>query len=269
MTRKVIYVIVDGLAYPEGRDCMGYLQGLCEADKASLYKITSSLPSVSRPLYETLLTGKSPVESGVVSNSVVRASLFPSIFSLAQEAGLITAAAAFHWFSELYNGVPYQAVRDRYTSDTALPIQHGCFYHTASYPDEYLYLDAEHLRQRVNPDFLLVHPMGVDYVGHNFGRDSAQYRNAIRMSDDYLSMLLPRWMDEGYQVLVTADHGMTNDNNHGGNTTEEREVPLYVMGDRFSHHKSATPLQTELAGSICTLLDLSHDKASCPELLLL
>ncbi|MGO2456823.1 MAG: hypothetical protein ACTH7T_08205, partial [Vibrio casei] len=73
-----------------------------------------------------------------------------------------------------------------------------------------------------------------------------------------------------YQVMVTSDHGMNNDLSHGGILPEEREVPLFVIGDAFSHQSSGVlPVeikQTEICGSVCQLLGLKHNKPYFPQL---
>ena len=266
MNNKVILVVLDGLNYQVAHDCMGYLNALIEQQRATLYKITSELPSLSRPLYECILTGTPPAVSGIVSNDITRRSNQHSIFSLASEQGLTTAAAAYHWMSELYNRTPYNAVRDRFTDDKDLNIQHGCFYHLDHYPDETLFLDAEHLRLSHQPDFLLIHPMNIDNAGHLFGLDSSQYRNCARQADIILSHYIDTWVAEGYQVLVTSDHGMNNDKSHGGTLGCEREVPLFVIGDQFSHQATQIK-QTQLCGTICQLLQLDHQKTVNQELI--
>lgn len=269
MSNKVILVVLDGLAYETAQQCMGFLQGLTEQGKATLYKVQSELPSMSRPLYEAILTGIAPVHSGIVHNHIIRNSDQQSVFSLARRAGLTTAAAAYHWFSELYNRTPYDAARDRFTNDPEQLIQHGLFYHQDSYPDSHLYLDAEWLRRQHDPDFLLVHPMNIDDAGHRAGLDSAHYRNTARHSDTHLSEYLIQWMQAGYQIMVTADHGMNRDNSHGGTLPEEREVPLYVMGECFSHDTKAAPRQLELCGTVCELLGLQdHNKPLASSLLI-
>lgn len=268
MSDKVILIVLDGLAYNIADQCMGFVQALREQGQASLYKIQCELPSMSRPLYETILTGVTPAVSGVVHNQVVRNSNQKSVFSLAREAKLSTAAAAFHWFSELYNKSPYNAVRDRHTVDTEQLIQYGSFYHDGLYPDSHLYLDAELLRIRHDPDFLLIHPMSIDEAGHLSGLDSAHYRNTTRRSDKDLSEYLPIWIEAGYQIIITADHGMNTDKSHGGSLAEERDIPLYVIGSRFSHQSDCTPKQTEICGIICELLGLTnHNKAVTEHLL--
>ena len=74
-------------------------------------------------------------------------------------------------------------------------------------------------------------------------------------------------IDAGYQILVTADHGMNADRSHNGLLPEEREVPLIVLGDAFSLDPAARPQQTELCGTVCQLLGVAHDKPWCRELL--
>jgi hypothetical protein len=48
-----------------------------------------------------------PIDSGIVHNNVSRLSNQRSIFHYARDAGLKTAAAAYHWVSELYNRSPF------------------------------------------------------------------------------------------------------------------------------------------------------------------
>ncbi|WP_132579335.1 alkaline phosphatase family protein [Paralcaligenes ureilyticus] len=265
---KVILIIIDGLAWQVAHDGMGHLQGLCEAGRASLYQLECALPSLSRPLYECILTGVPPVDSGIVHNDVNRLSNQQSLFHLARAAGLTTAAATYHWFSELYNRSPYVPVRDRYTDDPALPIQHGIFYHGNDYPDDHLLVDAETLRQRHDPDFLLIHPMSLDDTGHHHGFDSHQYRNAARRVDSVLAEYIPAWLAADYQVMVTSDHGMNNDCNHGGILPEERQVPLFLAGSRFSHHPGIHARQTEICGIAADLLGIEHSKQHNAGLLL-
>ncbi|MCI3946641.1 hypothetical protein K0038_03710 [Pseudomonas syringae] len=267
MKRNVILIVLDGLNYDVACHAMGHLQAWHTAGRAALYKLECELPALSRPLYECILTGVAPIDSGIVHNNVSRLSRERSIFHYARDAGLSTAAAAYHWVSELYNRTPFDAARDRYTDAPELPIQHGLFYWADHYPDSHLFADAESLRLKHAPDFLLIHPMNIDDAGHKHGLDTPQYRNSARSADIILADYLQRWLDAGYQVLVTADHGMNNDRSHNGLLAEEREVPLFVLGDAFSLNADAAPRQTDLCGTICELLGVPHDKPVCREIL--
>lgn len=217
---KVILVLSDALRYDTAIEGMGYLGHLVEARLASLYKIVGELPSRSRPMYETIHTGLPTSEHGIVANSIVRLSSKPNIFRIAKDAGKITAAAAYYWFSELYNRSPYDYINDREVDDEALPIQHGRFYTEDDYPDPELFAAAGMLVRRFSPDYILLHPMGMDYRGEKFGSDSPQYRNQAVKQDTWLAPYIVEWMELGYNILVTGDHGINKDGAHGGPARE-------------------------------------------------
>src|SRR3990172_6780040 len=208
---------------------MGYLGHLVETRQASLYKIIGELPSMSRPMYETVHTGLLSSEHGITANYIVRRSTKPNIFEAAVQAGKTTAAAAYSWFSELYNGAPYDRIDDREVDDDRLFIQHGRFYSEDDYPDVRLFATPPMLVRPFSPDSLLAHPMGMDYNGEKYGSDSPQYRNQAILQDVVLAGLVPEWLSRGYTILVTGDHGINADGSHGGTTPDVREVPFFLI----------------------------------------
>jgi predicted AlkP superfamily pyrophosphatase or phosphodiesterase len=252
---KVILVLSDALRYDAAVAGMGYLGHLVESGLASLYKIVGELPGQSRPMYETIHTGLPSSQHGIVANSIVRLSDKPNLFRIVSNADKVTAAAAYFWFSELYNRIPYDRVNDREVDDPILPIQHGRFYTEDEYPDTELFASAGMLVRRFSPDYLLVHPMGMDYTGETFGADSSQYRNHAIQQDMWLAPLLLEWMGLGYNILVTGDHGINRDGAHGGSAPDQREVPLYLIlpdhagqGDtgQIASHLQITPTVLKL-----------------------
>jgi predicted AlkP superfamily pyrophosphatase or phosphodiesterase len=255
---KVILVLSDGLRYDTAVAGMGTLGHLVEAKLASLYKVTGELPSMSRPIYETVHTGLPVSEHGIVSNLVVRGSTKPNLFRSAREAGKTTAAAAYCWFSELYNRAPYDPIEDREIDDASLPIQHGRFYTQDDYSDIELFATAGMLVRRFTPDYLLVHPMGMDYMGETHGADSGEYRNHAIRQDMWLATYLIEWMERSYSILVTADHGMNADGLHGGTTPEVREVPLYLIRPGIAGKGDTQEIvsQLQIAPTICKLLGI-------------
>jgi len=255
---KVILVLSDALRYDAAVAGMGYLGHLVEAGLASLYKVIGELPSMSRPMYETIHTGLPVSEHGVVSNLVVRRSNQPNIFQLAVQAGKTTAAAAYYWFSELYNRAPYDPIDDREVDDPSQNIQHGRFYFRDEYPDAELFATAANLVRRYHPDYLLVHPMGMDYMGETYGADSSQYRNQAIYQDAMLATLLQEWIGGNYNILVTGDHGINNDKMHGGTTPEVREVPLYLIRARTQGQGNTEEVihMLQIAPTICRLLGM-------------
>jgi len=259
---KVILVLSDGLRYDTAVTGMGYLGHLVETKLASLYKVTGELPTRSRPMYETIHTGLPVNVHGIVSNLVVRLSSQPNLFRLAVAAGKTTAAAAYFWFSELYNHSPYDRIDDREVDDESFPIQHGRFYTQDEYPDIELFATAGMLVRKFNPDYLLVHPMGMDNTGENFGANSAEYRNHAIHQDAWLATYLAEWMEHGFCIMVTGDHGINADGGHGGTSPELREVPLFLfrpgiagLGDT---HEVVSQLQ--IAPTLCKLLGIEIPK---------
>ena len=71
MKHNVILVVLDGLNHEVARHAMGHLQAYVGAGRAALYKLQCELPALSRPLYECILTGVRPIDSGIVHLSLI------------------------------------------------------------------------------------------------------------------------------------------------------------------------------------------------------
>ena len=254
---KVIMIVLDGLQDRVALSSLGYVNHLVEVGKAAYYSVRSELPSLSRPLYEVLLTGTPSSQNGITANHIVRLSKQTSIFHLAAEKGLTTAAAAYFWVSELYNRAPFNPLTDREQHERNLPIQHGKFYFEDTYPDSHLFADAEVLRRSWDPDFLYIHSMNIDDTGHKFGSDSKEYRGKTLMMDGILALMLPIWMEENYHIVITSDHGMNTDGMHGGTGDDERNVPMFVISPNVQPaiYEDRIP-QLALASMVCKLLGL-------------
>jgi predicted AlkP superfamily pyrophosphatase or phosphodiesterase len=255
---KVALVLSDGLRDDIAAERMGFLEHLIETGQGTRYHVQGELPTLSRPMYETVHTGLPVTQHGIYSNQIVRRSSVPNVFEVAVQNGRTTGAAAYYWFSELYNRVPYDLVDDREVDDPSLLIQHGRFYTEDSYPDKELFLAAATLVRRFSPDYLLVHPMGMDHLGDTLGADTSGYRNNAIVQDIILANLIPEWHERGYTVLVTADHGMGADRSHGGTTPDVRMVPMYLLppagGGRGNTGETISQLQ--VAPTVLSLMGL-------------
>lgn len=272
---KVILFVCDALRDDIAAQHMGYLEHLVEAKKATRWTVIGELPSMSRPMYETLHTGVTSSVHGVVNNSVARTSIMPNVFKLAVEAGKTTAAAAYYFFSELYNRAPYDIVRDFQTDDESLPIQHGRFYRSDEFPDLELFALGAMLMTRFTPDYLLIHPGGLDLIGEREGGDSQAYRKQVIYHDDKISSMLPKAHALGYTVLVTGDHGISDSaavgvgGVHGGPLAQARRVPLYFLPpDMTGCGRIEEPVsQLSVAPTVLSLLGLAQpDTMTAPVL---
>ena len=223
---KLVFLLIDGLRADIARDYMGYLQALNEAGRAQWSTLRCELPSLSRPLYATVISGKTPLDHGIVGNGQAGQRCGSTLFDDLAAAGCSSAVAAYHWFFELLSGQRFDPLQHRHAILPEVGVQAASWYCEDEYPDSHLLADAEHLRQSVNPDLLWVHPMGLDSAGHQAGGESVVYSMAARKLDMMLARLLPVWHAAGYDVLLTSDHGMHADRMHGGPLAVEREVPL-------------------------------------------
>lgn len=255
---KVVLVVCDGLGYQQARDWFGYLEGLVEAGAASAWKGQAQLPTNSRPNYESILTGLAPTDHGIVANELHGiGSASPNIFGIASESDLVTGAVAYHWVSELYNTTGrFDPMVDVECDDPSLPIQHGRFYFTDDHPDEHVFATAMRLTAVHQPDFLLVHPMGVDAVGHALGRPNDAYRLQVKKQDVLLSLAIPIWRASGYAVIVTADHGHDDLHQHGGTTSDERDVPVYLVDGSGGGARDEVVSNLSIAPTVLTHLGL-------------
>ncbi|MGL4534295.1 MAG: alkaline phosphatase family protein [Fusobacteriaceae bacterium] len=254
--KKLILILIDGLGEHQ-EEKIGYMKALEESGKSKKFILKSELPSLSRPLYETILTGVIPVESGIVNNAINKMSKEESVFSQAKKKGLKTAAIAYHWIHELYNG-EFNKDRDIEIENIEKNINFGRFYWEDTYPDSHLFSLAAKLLNDKNPDFLLLHTMNVDDMGHKYGGESLEYKNSIYKVSNLLSTHIPNWIEKGYEIIVTSDHGMDRDGNHGGDSTFEREVPFWFVGKTDLKNTKIT--QKKIAGLCCDILGVEKSE---------
>ncbi|MCI9668048.1 MAG: alkaline phosphatase family protein [Angelakisella sp.] len=257
--RSLHRLLLDACRFDTGTENAGYLEHLIDNRQGAKYRVRGELPSMSRPMYETTLTGLPSSVHGITNNQIIRPSRFPNLFSLCRENGLTTAAAAYQWMSELYSRPGrFDPLSDRYQLEGEGSICHGIFYYEDQYPDTHLFGDGEFLRRTYHPDFLLFHSMNVDYWGHQRGSGSPEYAQAMAAVMEHIAQLLPPWLEEGWQVVITADHGMNAMGMHGGPTPEQRTVPLYIFSPKVlpGRFEDKEISQLNTAPLLCRLLDI-------------
>lgn len=224
--RKLVWVLADGLRDDTARQYMGYLAALLEQGRAVAATLRSELPSLSRPLYATVINGQIPLQHGILSNQQAGQRVHGTVFDTLGGQGRTACLAAYHWFFELLSGRVFDPLVDRGARPDPAAVQAARWYWEDDYPDSHLFADADELRRQHAPDLLFLHPMGPDHAGHVHGAEHAGYALAARRLDHLLSLWLPRWQADGYELLLCSDHGMNSDRMHGGPLDAERLVPL-------------------------------------------
>lgn len=249
----VILVLLDGLRLSAAMRCMSCLRALVKNGNALFTPLKTCLPPISRPAYATILTGKTPLEHGILHNDDARVLKMPTIFSTASAKGHVTCAAAYGWFYELCNCSPFDLKKDRFCDCPSSPVNYGLFYGNDNYPDAELFCDAGMLIRRHSPRLALVHSMGIDFAGHKFGGESGAYAEAVRLADAQLAWHLPMWLQWGYEIIIASDHGMDAAGCHYDNTDACLDVPFWLVGNHWN--KNDLPARfTDIAGIVLSSL---------------
>jgi len=255
---KTIFILLDGCGFDVAESNLGYLEHLIEKNQGAKYRVLGELPSSSRPIYETLFTGFPPFQHGIVENHTPSRSGKESIFDLCTRQGFITAAAAYYWISELYVATPFDPSQHRINLTSDSSIQHGIYYYEDCYPDSHVFSDAEFLRTKYTPDFLFIHPMNSDDSGHRFGSHSKEHHGSVLKVNEILAIFMPKWMESGYRIVITADHGMNEIGLHGGNSLLQRTVALYLFSAELKKGNFSNTIipQISVAPLLCSLIGI-------------
>ena len=80
-------------------------------------------------------------------------------------------------------------------------------------------------------EVVVVHFLGVDHVGHTYGPNNIHMNQKLEQMDLALLKILQK-IDEAkttcQSVYIFGDHGMTEDGNHGGGTSDEMNAALFA-----------------------------------------
>lgn len=235
---KLLLIVLDGLPWRNWKKFMGNLEGWVQSGDARVWKMRSVLPSTSACCYASIHTGVPPQEHGILSNEVRFRVAQPDVFSQVVKAGGRTGAVTHSYWSEFFNRYPFDMVRDIEYDEPGGPITHGRFHTMTGYghsnqmtpSDLDLFATLTMLAERHGIDYGILHTCTLDSMGHRFGHDCGQMDHALAVMDAQLAAFLPRWLEAGYEVMVTADHGQTDRGHHGGHDDEMQDFALYYFG---------------------------------------
>ncbi|MEZ4700990.1 MAG: alkaline phosphatase family protein [Rhodothermales bacterium] len=225
-----VFVIgVDGMS-PDGiRNADTPVMDRMMREGAYTLQARGVLPTSSSPNWASMISGAGPALHGVTSNDwekevhslppVVNGdeTIFPTIFSLVhnQRPGA-EVGAIYHWtgFGRLFEK---QAVNYDRSPDTE---------------DETAALAAAYIEDK-KPTFAFVHFDHVDHAGHTYGHGTDAYYASVGRADSLIGVVLAAIENAGLLerslIIVSADHGGIG-LGHGGETTEELEIPFLMMG---------------------------------------
>lgn len=96
-------------------------------------------------------------------------------------------------------------------------------------------------------ELIVAHFLGVDHVGHTYGPNDPHMERKLNQMDEMLSHTLDAIDDAPEESCIVAfvlgDHGMTEDGNHGGGTSEEVNAGLFVHFSPGCHYEEESMQQ--------------------------
>jgi bisphosphoglycerate-independent phosphoglycerate mutase (AlkP superfamily) len=75
--------------------------------------------------------------------------------------------------------------------------------------------------------------------------------------DAILAPFIHRWRENGYEVIVTADHGQDARGHHGGTGEDQRDFAFYYFGNSDLPGEGEVLDQLALAPSILTRMGVT------------
>jgi predicted AlkP superfamily pyrophosphatase or phosphodiesterase len=257
---KLLLIILDGVPYRNFRRLFGNLEGWVASGEARVRRMRSVLPSTSSACYASMHTGLPPHVHGVFGNKHRQRLEVPDVFSELAGAGRKTGAVALSWWSELFQRMPFDPVRDIELDSPQGPIHHGRFHTMAdatdanqmSPSDADLFATLTYLCEAKGIDYGLLHSSTLDSMGHRFGHGKREMSDACYYLDAALAPYVTRWRNLGYDVIVTADHGQDNLGHHGGAGEDQQDVAFYYFGNSSLPPEDTLLDQLALAPSVLT-----------------
>jgi len=224
LSRRVLIVILDGLRLADSYG-LPYLDSLRRIgiDAAA----TSTFPTFSRPNYVTIVSGVPPQWSGVRTNHYNAPVYLDSIMDRTAAAGLTSG-----YLSNYSPALPVLFTRPVGEVEERDGRQHyaSAFddMHYVQWPGGFV--NASRLLIRSGHDLVVMLHKATDEVGHEYGADSEEYRQAAERADEDLANALEGFDFQRDTIIVVADHGHTDSGGHGGLEPEVVEVPLIMAG---------------------------------------
>ena len=91
----------------------------------------------------------------------------------------------------------------------------------------------KHFREELNEkwDLIIGHMLGVDHAGHRYHANHPEMQRKLREVNDFIAEIIGR-IENDTLLVVMGDHGMTDDGNHGGDTTNERNTIVFAYSKK-------------------------------------
>jgi len=212
-----VLIVVDGMQYQAlekfiAEGSLPFFQSVPEIQLG-----VTVYPSITTASTAALLTGAPPHVNGVFGYGY-RTTELTTLFDHAAEHGLSVTAVEGHSLAFNLRSAEVILSGDRDGDG-----------HT----DDNVLANSLEVIQAEMPDLLFIHFHDVDDMGHQFGPNSAEYKDAVTRLDNYLSQIYQTLPSNTF-LIISADHGMQDDprstgGNHGQLTQSAMTIPIIFL----------------------------------------
>lgn len=200
--RRVVVVLADGLRLDAALG-MRTTQRLLAAGQCRPTDVGA--PSLSRAVYTVYSTGLEQDRTGIRNNDEKRPVAAQSIWQVARAKGLrVEGRSDVTWWRE-------------------------------TFPDGFDTYAEKATFEAPRAAVTLIHPVGIDEAGHDFGAASARYAEEVAKVDGDFGRLLDGLDLERDLVVFLSDHGHTGRGGHGGRSPEVSIVLSCFAGHGVTH----------------------------------
>lgn len=265
LAQKHLFLIgVDGMS-PDGIDNAKtpHIDALMTTGAYTM-KAEAVSPTVSGPNWASLFMGAGPEQHRIYDNNWrpkdfqdsifcngKKGQLWPTLFGVIRQQDSDAHLACFHDWSTINQYIERgacQMVADTKGED-----------HTNEEAIRYI--------KTHRPKFLFLHLDHVDHAGHRHGHGSAAYYASVEKADeligDFIEGLKQAGIYEESVLVVTSDHGGIG-KGHGGDTPEEKLIPIIINGKGIQKGTEISEKEVMIYDISATILDvLGHQPPKC------
>lgn len=257
---KIVFVLIDALSFDLVTSrSLPFLSSMLLNKRALLYRSRAYSPTVTLPRIKTLLTGTVSSFGDVMVNFDAR---------LLREDNWVHQARASGRRVVFYGDDTWLKILPDYYERSE-----GT---TSFFVRDYTEVDnnvTRHVPTEMKAkdwDVLVLHYLGLDHIGHAYGKSSPLIDSKLAEMDTLLSEMyksLQRRSNESFLIVVTGDHGMSASGSHGGDSENEVMTALVAIPTRVSEiadtKEVRTVSQVDVAPTLSLLMGVPIPKGSC------
>jgi len=249
--KQIVLIGIDGLIKDLfNEECLKDSTLVKFFNNGSILFVNSNVPTDSAENWGSILTGVVPKKHQLKYenlNKPYNNNNYPSLFSIILKNNVEFKVAAYVSWEPIITGMIENTLNvDKYAPKLNEDFLSKVFIYICHYwlknpiYDYYLVKKVlKYIEENKNTNFLFVHLVDLDEIGHIFGFNSKKYIEKLIEIDGHVKLILDKiykcWSDP--LIVITTDHG-GHGKSHGGDSDVERNVFIGSNKNINNNYKS-------------------------------